>query len=308
MLKPTNEQWNLSNPVYNIKCPDNRYGTLFGCCIRKNNDYLAISARHAAPSEPIGPGVVYLYKNYEIKVIESPTPSLGDRFGISMALGKKYIIIGSYRDNKNNGAVFIYDLNGSLIVKIKPGSHYFGYNLDYNDEYLIVGCYEQNKVFIYDKDLNQKIIHGEGRFGRSVKIFNDFFLVGATWQNAIHKYDFTGKLISSYYSEHMGYGSSIFKNSNNLVVGAYDSNRVVINEKIVQGGRMFGGSVYGNKEVVVVGSAQSNSAGIYDYKGNQISYYKSNDEYYGYSVFANDQEIYVGAPMAAKVFVYKNGG
>ena len=58
MLKQIDEQWNLSNPTFNIKCPDTRYGTLFGCCIRKKNNILAISARHAAPSEPIGPGVV----------------------------------------------------------------------------------------------------------------------------------------------------------------------------------------------------------------------------------------------------------
>ena len=300
MLKPMNEQCDLSKPAYEIVSPDSRPGQLFGCYIREYNSLLAISARHAAPTDPIGPGVVYLYNDNNITTFESPTPNIGDRFGISLAL-KDVLIIGSYRNDNNNGAVFIYDLDGKLLETISPDSYYFGYNLDYNGEYLIIGCYEQNKVFIYDKDLNCKVIEGNGRFGRSVRIVDDGFYVGATWENAIHKYDFKGKKILSHHTEHMGYGSSIFYNGN-LVVGAYDSNRVLINDKIVQGGRMFGGSIYGNDDIIVVGSPQSNSASLYDYDGNCLSYHQG-PEYFGYSVFVNDK-IYIGAPMENKVFVY----
>lgn len=73
-------------------------------------------------------------------------------------INSKYIFAGSIYDG--NGSVFVFDLNGVFIKKIKPkdGDKGFGYGIRSSDESIIIDNFYDNKKYVYNMDLELKTI------------------------------------------------------------------------------------------------------------------------------------------------------
>jgi len=136
-----------------------------------------------------------------------------DYFGGSVAIYDDVAIVGAMYDNSNGpnaGAAYIYkriesasgNINWSLVKKIvgndTEADDRFGYSVDINSEYAVVGSYNNSNsdnsgaVYVFKRyenftnnwDQVAKITNGSSlgpyNFGKSVSIDNDLILVGAT--------------------------------------------------------------------------------------------------------------------------------
>lgn len=74
--------------------------------------------------------------------------TIDDKFGRSVSISKNnYIAIGVYKDRGNNGGcMYLYQINGSNINKIKrfsptnnTNNNNFGYSVAINNDYIIIG-------------------------------------------------------------------------------------------------------------------------------------------------------------------------
>ncbi|MEC7822173.1 MAG: choice-of-anchor B family protein [Candidatus Neomarinimicrobiota bacterium] len=201
-----------------ITAPYPSVGDDFGFSIALHEDYLLIGA----PGSNNGHGAAYLYhKNYAgnwalIKTYENPNQEVfqkySQKFGYSVALNDKYIVIGS--PFYNDGNVFIYDFNPETqdfayqntpfetidvrnlgdvegCYEVGPDKFGFGLSLSFNNNKLLIGSL---KNFVYLTEFKNGIISGteikvpetEGEqesfdsgFGKSVHVSNSALYVSA---------------------------------------------------------------------------------------------------------------------------------
>ena len=201
-----------------ITAPFPSVGDDFGFSVALYEDYLLIGA----PGSNNGHGAAYLYhKNYAgnwalIKTYENPNKEVfqkySQKFGYSVALNDKYIVIGS--PFYNDGNVFIYDFNPETqdfayqntpfetidvrnlgdvegCYEVGPDKFGFGLSLSFNNNKLLIGSL---KNFVYLTEFKNGIISGteikvpeiEGEqesfnsgFGKSVYVSDSALYVSA---------------------------------------------------------------------------------------------------------------------------------
>ena len=109
------------------------------------------SGRIVVGSNASGQGAAYIYDldgNNEIKITD-PNGSADDRFGNSVAVGSGRIVLGAdgidIGANANQGAAFIYDLDGTnenrITVSDDADSDYFGIDVAVGSGKIVVGAY-----------------------------------------------------------------------------------------------------------------------------------------------------------------------
>ena len=189
-------------------------------------------------------GGTTLYSNYA-----------DDRFGHSVAVGSGKIVVGAYLNGIDQGAAYIYDLDGNNEVKITApdGSSWdeFGTSVAVGSGRILVGAplndpgtyFNQGSVYVYDLDGNYitKLIAPDGvgisgigdRFGHSVAVGSGRIVVGASGDNnengtdsgAAYVYDLDGKyitkLIASSGFDSDEFGISVASGTGRIVVGAH---------------------------------------------------------------------------------------
>ena len=201
-----------------ITAPFPSVGDDFGFSVALYEDYLLIGA----PGSNNGHGAAYLYhKNYAgnwalIKTYENPNKEVfqkySQKFGYSVALNDKYVVIGS--PFYNDGNVFIYDFNPETqdfayqntpfetidvrnlgdvegCYEVGPDKFGFGLSLSFNNNKLLIGSL---KNFVYLTEFKNGIISGteikvpeiEGEqesfnsgFGKSVYVSDSALYVSA---------------------------------------------------------------------------------------------------------------------------------
>lgn len=287
--------------------------SFFGCCIRAFEDVLVIGARCGSPYDPVAPGFVDIYIN-EVYVQTLFGKTLGERFGVSIALNAEYLCIGAYRENTNGiegGSVYVYKrvnnyykFNSLLFAPDKKEKDYFGYNISIEDNYLVVGAYAKNligsedgKVYIFNLDSNEcisQIINNfsikNENFGRSVYIYNKKIFVGSPKNNEngkIFVYDLDGKLLEVLESnDTKRLGNSICINEKFVIAGAYETKgkgSVCIYDVASKTWKMifsdcnksyFGGSISVSNDMLSIGSYRYGN----NEQGSVFIYNLTNDE------------------------------
>lgn len=202
-------------------------------------------------------GVVYIYDtngNQINAIVNITNPSTDIRFGTSVAIGSNIIAVGAPAEpkdlqaplnNRNYGAVYIYDLNGNFIRKLQPVTPplvvvgNFGISVAIADGMLVVGQNSSSVNRIYTYDINSNYTENvitttndspNGSF-RSVTgpvaIGNGKIVVGNTGTFFpsptgvvdIFNTNGTGK-ISLSRSGNQGFGYSVAVGDNVIVIGA----------------------------------------------------------------------------------------
>lgn len=199
-------------------------------------------------------GSVYIYNltGTQIAKIVAFTPSTSSNFGVSVGIANDKIIVGANFDdvgaNSNQGAAYIYDLNGTYINKITSPdgltNDYFGTSVAIGSNRIVVGAYAHNVsanadqgaayIFTTTGTYITKIVASDGaandQFGLSVAVNLGKIVVGA-WQDDSAKgsayiYDLTGvqlrKITASDGAAGDQFGVSVAIGSGRIVVGAND--------------------------------------------------------------------------------------
>jgi hypothetical protein len=140
-----------------------------------------------------------IIKNITLTKVKPSDGAASDFFGYSVSVGNGRIVIGAYLDDDNgsdSGSVYIFDLNGKQLAKIKASddaaSDQFGYSVSVGSGRIIVGASgdddngsSSGSAYIFDLNGNEltkiKASDGSGfsSFGDSVAIGNNRIVVGA---------------------------------------------------------------------------------------------------------------------------------
>ena len=174
------------------------------------NGILAFSSITAdGINESTGAVFVYKQKDNQFEFLEKITPNDGsanDYFGISLALDKDILAIGSMRHSPDkinpikSGAVYLYSFEGDKFYffnKIYPKENvnqydYFGASLDIHNGVLVIGAHSDDEggknagaVYVYNQKGNAWVIsdkifkensNSHNLFGTSVSILDGKFL------------------------------------------------------------------------------------------------------------------------------------
>jgi len=222
-----------------------------------------------------------------------------DHFGWSVAVGDGRIVVGAEDGNSDQGAAYIYNLDGTnetnITVSDGATGDKFGYSVAVGCGKIVVGAYRDDdngsssgSAYIFDLDgTNEtKITASDGAasddFGFSVAAGSGRIVVGADGKNsnqgAAYIFDLDGtqlaKITASDGVAGDRFGYSVAVGSGRIVVGAqWDTDN----------------------------GSQSGSAYIFDLDGNQLAKITASDgatgDWFGNSVAVGGGRIVVGAPL-----------
>ncbi|KAA3600957.1 MAG: T9SS C-terminal target domain-containing protein [Calditrichaeota bacterium] len=201
-------------------------------------------------------GAVYIFEKLgmnwnETTKLTASDGSLGDDFGTSVSIESNLVVVGSQNDS--TGSVYIFEKQNSTwneAAKLIPndGQEFdkFGSSVSISGSFIAIGSKDNDTngnnsgaVYIFEKVgnswvQNSKITASDGsandRFGNSVKIENDFLVVGASGNS-----DFGGNSGSAYIFRKIGSSwieeAKLLPNDGQL--GAFFGNSVSISDSTV---------------------------------------------------------------------------
>tara|TARA_B100001094_G_scaffold181829_1_gene176203 strand:+ start:22212 stop:24116 length:1905 start_codon:yes stop_codon:yes gene_type:complete len=267
-------------------------------------------------------GAVYIYDldgTNEVKITASDAAE-SDEFGYSVAGGDNKIVVGAFSDDGNgfdNGAVYVYDLDGTNEVKIiasdRAQSDNFGQSVAVGNNKIVVGAYGDDdngsasgSVYVYDLDGSNEFkitsadVTAWEYFGYRVAVGENKIVVGSyrndNESGSVHVYNLDG--------------------SNEVHIKASDS----------ANGDYFGDAIAVGEGKIVVGARNEDENGtnagavyIYDLNGNNEVKLMANSgtdyQYFGSSVGVADGKIVVGAfgdssidNQSGAIYIYDLGG
>ena len=148
---------------------------------------------------------------FRIQEISSPNPIEGSDYGISSATDGKTLVVSAPAENSDNGAVYVFELNGSTwdyVTRLMSGSTEgkFGYSVDVDGDTIVVGAWsddnEKGAAYVFEYNTGsqswqqvRKLTASDGeekndfegtngdRFGYSVAIDGDRIVVGAYYDD-----------------------------------------------------------------------------------------------------------------------------
>ena len=132
---------------------DGEPGDYFGISTAINGDYAAVGAYRDDNDNGIDAGSVYIFKRtrngwvQEDKILASDGAS-SDRFGISVALDREYMITGAYYDEAYTGSCYFFTHTDEgwvdetkVLASDGKINDFFGRSVSLEDEYAIVGAW-----------------------------------------------------------------------------------------------------------------------------------------------------------------------
>ncbi|CAB1062259.1 Unclassified head protein [Olavius sp. associated proteobacterium Delta 1] len=180
---------------------------IFGNSVAIDGDYAVVGA----VADDDYTGAAYIFKRVDSNWIEQAILTADDRyegdyFGCSVAIDQDYVVVGAYGDyyrSFDSGAAYIFKREGenwSQMTKLTAADdawgYHFGYSVDIDDPYLIVGATGQNyellspgAAYIFKRMgefwadqtiLTAPISQNLDYFGYSVSIDGDQAMVGAS--------------------------------------------------------------------------------------------------------------------------------
>ena len=171
-----------------------------------------------SPRDASGNGSVYVYdldgtNELKITASDAATAYQPAQFGESVAIGNGKIVVGARGDwsGSSNGAVYVYDLDGTNEVKITASDGhsqaYFGYSVSVDSNKIVVGSHYHNgngstqgAAYVYDLDGTNEVkitpsdAGNDQWFGQSVAVDNNKIVVSShrSGAGAAYVYDLDG--------------------------------------------------------------------------------------------------------------------
>lgn len=194
-------------------------GDAYGSKVAIDGNYIVIGAQDKDTLQTAD-GAAYVYEIdpatdvvTQIEALTTSSAENNDHFGSSVGVSGTYVVIGSYGDNSNTGAAYLYEISGAAATltdtffpsatDVVVAGDYFAYSIDIYGKYIIAGAYKKDiganvdvgSAYVYEIDTTddsanflKKIDSGSltpsDFFGASVSTDGDLFVVGAPYNDA----------------------------------------------------------------------------------------------------------------------------
>ncbi len=185
-------------------------GSYFGASVAISGDFAIVGAYKADPDGDTDAGQAYIFQKdgsdvwSETEVLVASDATAEYQFGYNVDIDGDYAVIGSSPLHYTSypGSVYIFSKDGSdnwtqaekIVTSDTPITMRYGYMASISGNYLIVGTYQEDNVYLYNRNcggtdtwgLVEKIPNpgSDGDlFGRSVTIDGDHFLCGAALED-----------------------------------------------------------------------------------------------------------------------------
>jgi hypothetical protein len=194
-------------PVQKLIVSDGAYADDFGYSVAVDGNYAIIGAQcdDNDLGEDAGAAYIFEYSGTSwgyVKTLYASDGAAGDEFGCSVALDGDTAVVGAWADDneygQSAGAAYIFTKGTTweFVKKLTAGgpTQMFGGSVAISGDTIIIGAPCDNGgitgaayVFIYDtiwsfqKKLGDPDGSGSSRFGNSVDVNGDTFLIGAPW-------------------------------------------------------------------------------------------------------------------------------
>jgi hypothetical protein len=178
----------------------------FGHTVEFHDDFVVVGNPNARLLDYLEAGEVHVFdtNGFPLYTLQSPQQQSLNHFGNAVAIGKDIILVGESGHDvqaiNDVGAVHVYDFEGTHLTTLtspskKPDAR-FGWSLDANDEFIIIGspgnmlvnkALDTGSVYVFDYDWNLVTTlnvpeQGERTFfGFSVSINGDIVVIGEIW-------------------------------------------------------------------------------------------------------------------------------
>lgn len=234
--------FNFTNSTWSQKqilvANDGASGDKFGASVTKSGDFIAIGAPFHLVGNNVNQGSVYIfqYNGSEWFQFQNLTALNGTQsiyFGNSVSIDQNFLIVGSHKDNSNQGAAYIFNFNGTSWIQIQKltandgnPNDQFGYSVAISGNFAIIGApyktlgtniYQGASYFFYwngnswifveEKNGNSA---SKALFGYSVAINGYTYVVGT--QNGI-VYGFSSPISTTVQITSTSTGTSISANT-----------------------------------------------------------------------------------------------
>jgi len=202
---------------------DREAGDEFGISVAISGTYAVIGA----VVEDGARGAAYVFEKdsgsglwIQVAKLVAPFQQSSDRFGVSVAMDENTIIVGAQHEDENEnetdtkqnaGSAYIFtrenntwSLYQKIVASDRDSNDNFGYSVGIHNENIIVGAYKYDPdgieiggAYVFDLGngiweettiLKASTSYQGDRFGWSVDVYNDFYIVGAPY----HDYDDLG--------------------------------------------------------------------------------------------------------------------
>ncbi len=209
IFKTNNTGWETWYQVTKLTGDDSEGGDQYGHAVSIYEDMIVVGARYNDEVDN-NAGAVYTYvkSGDNITFKEKITVSGGtssDYFGFSLSVREDMLIVGAYGVDDNgsaSGAAYIYKtsnngnnwyLKEKLTASDGTSSDRFGYAVDINNKYAVIGAYldeSKGSVYVYNTSdegenwgneikLRPSDIDTNDQFGRAVTMYDSSILVSA---------------------------------------------------------------------------------------------------------------------------------
>ncbi len=262
---------NSGNLVRIIENPTPQGGDQFGRALALSNNRLLVGALSDNTAGPDA-GAAYLLDVNSAELMMTflnPSPGRGDWFGYSVAIYENMLVIGAEKDDDivdNGGAAYLFDgSTGELLRSFSPANPHvedqFGHSLAIDAERIAIGADQDHiaasrggAVYLYDSYLSDSSTlflppnPAEGdRFGHWIAIMEPYLIIGADLQDTSES--------------NAGVVYQYTLDSGELI-------RTILNPELSEGGN-FGHSLSVNGESIIVGSAHSDVAYLFDLRNGE---------------------------------------
>eukprot|EP01084_Bolivina_argentea_P172419 298663_1 len=204
----------LFDEIQKLQASDKESGDLFGVTVAISNESIVIGASDKDVRSNTNAGCVYVFELnntnglfYETQKLHAINAQSNDKFGFSLSILNDYIIVGTpYKDTvgTNSGSVYIFerdiDTNSwNQTQKLQSSDiesdDLFGYSVDISNDYIIIGTWNAQYVYVYQRDTHgiwseiEKLTSlntiTTDHFGESVSISDtgNIILIGASYAN-----------------------------------------------------------------------------------------------------------------------------
>ena len=191
--------------ITKLQADDKSSEAHFGSSVAFYNNYLVVGAYNENKE-----GAVYIFKkddndNFDQKAkLEGSNEEENDKFGYSVSIDGKKVVVGVPGDNSNKGRAYLYKIvendDGSFkeVDKLDDfngndtdDDDYFGYSVSIDNGYIVVGAYKKDDLgasYLFkiedDKAKQKAKLEADNKskdslFGNSVAIYHDDIIIGA---------------------------------------------------------------------------------------------------------------------------------
>ena len=190
---------------------DGAAGDRFGISVAIDGKYAIVGAQYD-DDNGANSGSAYVYKfdgtNWVEKAkLTASDGSPDDRFGNKVAIAENFVVVGSYRQNNQTGAAYVFERTKQVwteVAKLTPddgqAGDEFGRAVAISDDHIAIGSYLDDNasgtnagavyvysiaqnVWYFDKKLVPDDVEANDEFGISVALYDDRLVAGSHYDD-----------------------------------------------------------------------------------------------------------------------------